>query len=87
MVNNSLRLFTVKGLRVHDVLELVHSLCGVFHMCSQVTVEETERVAVERQADGHATFVALRDKQEEMSNRGSTDSVKLLCVVLSVFQL
>ena len=84
VVNNPLSLFTVKGLWVHDVLELIHSLCGVFHMCSQVTVEETERVAVERQTDSHAAFVTLRDKQEEMSDRGTTDSVKLLC---SVFQL
>lgn len=41
-------------------------------MSSQVTVEETEHVAIERQADRHATFVALRDKQEEIRNRGYT---------------
>lgn len=44
-------LFTVKGLRVHDVLELVDSLQGVLHMCGQVTVQETDGVAIEGQAD------------------------------------
>lgn len=65
MVNNFGRLFTVKGLRVHDVFELVHSLRGKLHMCCQVTVEETDCVAIERQADREATFVTLRDKGEE----------------------
>lgn len=75
MVNNCRSLSTVKGLRVHDVLELIHSLCGVFHVSSQVAVEETEHVAIERQTDRHATFVALRDKQEEIRTRGNTCSV------------
>lgn len=33
-------------------------------MCCQVTVEETDCVAVERQADREATFVTLGDKEE-----------------------
>ena len=64
MVNNFRSVFRAEGLCVHDVLKLVHSLCGVLHMSSQVTVEETERVAIERQADRHASFVTLRDKLE-----------------------
>lgn len=35
-------------------------------------------MAVERQTDRHATFVTLRDKQEEIRNRGNTSSVELL---------
>lgn len=38
VVNNFGSLFTVKGLRVHDVFELVYSLRGKLHMCCQVTV-------------------------------------------------
>lgn len=33
-----------------------------------MTVEETEHVAVERQAGGDAPFVTLRDMQEEIRN-------------------
>lgn len=65
VVNNFGSLFTVKGLRVHDVFKLVYSLRGKLHMCCQVTVEETDCVAVERQADREATFVTLRDKGEK----------------------
>lgn len=65
MVNNSWSFLTVKGLHVHDVLKLIHPLRGVLHMSGQVTVEETECVSVERQTDGHATFVTLRDKQRK----------------------
>lgn len=68
VVVDSWSLLTFKRLRVHDALELVHSLRGIFHMSSQVAVEETERVTVEGQPDGHAPFVALRDKQEEIKN-------------------
>lgn len=65
VVNNFGSLFTVKGLRVHDVFKLVYSLQGKLHMCCQVTVEETDCVAIERQADREATFVTLRDKGEK----------------------
>lgn len=65
VVDNLGSLFTVKGLRVHDVFKLVHSLQGELHMCRQVTVEETNCVAIERQADREATFVTLRDKGEK----------------------
>lgn len=79
VVNNSWSLFTVKGLCVHDVLKLVHSLCGIIHVSSQVTVQETEHVAIERQADRDSTFVTLTDRQEEKRNRQRTGSVELLC--------
>lgn len=52
-------LFGVEGLCVQDVLELVDALRGVLHVCCQVTVEEAEHVAVERQADGHPAFIPL----------------------------
>lgn len=55
----------LKFLRVDDVLKLVDPLFGVLHVRSQVAVEETEGVAVERQADGHGSFVALRDTRAE----------------------
>lgn len=55
-------LLAVKGLRVQDVLELVHPLRGVLHMSRQVAVEEAERVAVEGQTDRQAPFVTLRDQ-------------------------
>lgn len=62
VVNNFGSLFTLKGLSVHDVLELVDSLRGILHMCCQVTVKETDCVAIERQAHREATFVTLRDE-------------------------
>lgn len=74
MVNNFGSLFTVKGLRVHDVFKLVYSLRGKLHMCRQMTVEETDCVAIERQADREATFVTLRDKGEE-----AQESIQMIC--------
>lgn len=68
VVDNSWSILRVKFLRVHDVLKLIHSLFGISHVSGQVTVEETEHVAVERQADGHAPFVTLRDTQGEIRN-------------------
>lgn len=67
MVYDSRSRLRLKFLRVDDVLKLIYSLLGVLHVCSQVTVEEAERVAVERQADGHGSLVALRDTQAEKS--------------------
>lgn len=69
VINNSGSTLRVKFLRVHDVLKLIHSLFGISHVSSQVTVEETQHVAVERQADGHAPFVTLRDMQGEIRNK------------------
>lgn len=56
-------LLAVERLRVHDVLELVHSLRGEVHVSRQVAVEETQHVAVEGQARRHAAFVALGDER------------------------
>lgn len=75
VVNNSWSLPTVKGLWVHDILKLIHSLCGIVHMSSQVTVKKAECVAIERQADRDASFVTLGDKQKRNAQR--TCSVKL----------
>lgn len=74
VVNNFGSLFTVKGLRVHDVFELVYSLRGKLHMCYQVTVEETDCVAIERQADRETTFVTLRDNGEE-----AQEHIRMIC--------
>lgn len=74
VVNNFGSLFTVKGLRVHDVFKLVYSLRGKLHMRCQVTVKETHCVAIERQADREATFVTLRDKGEE-----AQEYVRMIC--------
>lgn len=83
MVNNSRSLFTVKGLCVHDVLKLIHSFCGIIHVSSQVTVKETQRVAIERQADRDSTFVTLKDKQEEKRNKKK--KIMLSCRINPVF--
>lgn len=50
-----------------------------------MTVQETERVAIERQADRDSTFVTLTDRQEEKRNRQRTGSVELLCRINLVF--
>lgn len=51
-------------------------------MRSQVTVEETERVAVERQADGHGSFVALRHTGGE---KRSSDWEKSMLGTLNIY--
>lgn len=45
-----------------DVVVVLVSPLKFLHMCSQVRVDEAHRRAVEVQADGHASFVALRYK-------------------------
>lgn len=78
MVKNSWSLLTVKGLCVQDVLELIHSLCGIVHMSCQVAIEETERVAVERKTDGNATFITLYNKQGGKTQRKFNLNVSIL---------
>lgn len=63
MFQDGWRLGGVEGLHVQDMLKLVHAFRGVLHVSRQVTVEETQHVAVEGNADRHAPFVTLREQQ------------------------
>ena len=63
MVQDGWCLGGLEGLRVQDVLKLVQALCGVLHVGRQVTVEETQTVAVEGQPYRHSPFVTLRGRK------------------------
>lgn len=65
VVDDSGSFLTIKRLRLHDVLKLLHPFTGVVHMSSQVAVKEAEHVSIEGQTDGHPAFVPLMDQREE----------------------
>lgn len=70
MIFNGRSSFSLEGLRVQDVLELLHPFGGELHVCSEVTVEETEHMTIKGQADGHPSFITL--KKMQASVRGET---------------
>lgn len=47
-------------------------------MSRQVAVEETQRVAVERETDGHAPFVTLGNRQDEKQEAVESYSMYLV---------
>lgn len=75
MVSDLRRVVDVEVLLLQDVLELVDALQSVVHVSRKVTVEEAHHVAVEGEADRHASFISLR---EDAQLSGEVDVAAML---------
>lgn len=71
MVQGRGELILFEVLHFQDVLKVVQALLGVLQVGWQVAVQEANRVAVERQADGDPSLVALRDKRRRLPPHSS----------------
>lgn len=59
MVSDAGGVGQVKVLCLQDVLQLIHALQSVVHVCRQMAVEEAHHVAVEGKPHGHSSFITL----------------------------
>lgn len=64
MIQDAHGSLSFKLLLLQDALEVLHALVCVLHVCGQMTVQETDRMAKHSHASADAPFIPLQSVRE-----------------------